>query len=91
MSSLNDELVRRHMGDMYSSSTEKAVNRACRGVLRAAGVRRVGQTIRVLKGRHRGLTEPVAVINWSEAEVQVQRCPRWFSLWYDRAYFEVLT
>lgn len=82
----NNELIKEHMKE----STEEAVSNAAEAVLRAAGLRRVGQRVRILRGRHRGLTGSVVVIRWSEAEIQIQGCPCWFSLWHDRHYFEVL-
>jgi KOW motif len=52
--------------------------------LLALGVRRCGQRVRVISGRHAGTVGKISRINWTEAEVLVGR--RWFA----PSAFEVL-
>lgn len=70
------------------TAQDDVVDLACRLLLEEAGVG-LGRPARVIKGRRRGLQGSITAISWSEAEVQIGNCPRWFGLWHG-AEFEVL-
>lgn len=69
--------------DRFGGNREAGVSYLCRKELLDAGLREVGQRVRVLFGRYRGLEGEVTCINWSEAEIQMKGgVGRWFDVRY---------
>jgi hypothetical protein len=61
--------------------TEAIVDYACKLMLKDAGAD-IGVEVQVIRGRHKGLQGPITDIRWSEAEVKIGECNRWFGLWH---------
>ena len=77
-------------GKEFNGSLDAIVGLACTMSLKDLNVRHLGQTVRILKGRHRGFRGEIEMIDWNEAAIRLRKNPRWFCCWGDTNLFEVL-
>src|SRR5947209_7367328 len=77
-------------GKPFNNSLDSVINLACAMSLRDKGVVRLGQLVRILKGNHKGFANTIVMIDWNEASIRLKGNPRWFCIWGDPDYFEVL-
>lgn len=76
----------KQMDEREIVSTEALINEKCRRMLKDAGVKRKGQSVRVHKGTWEGLEGRIGDIAWTEAEIRLEGHPRWFGV----DFFKVL-